>query len=113
MDKRLGLASYSGREGRTHYFSVALEDGSTKFLAVPALRACITADRKQAPRNRMAVAAAGASKVERMPRKPRTKEARAYLERVMTGLHEASKSEAVVRAAEGNDVGNGGASSTH
>lgn len=45
--QRLGVASYSGREGRVHYFSVAFKDGSSELLTLQALRARITQDIKK------------------------------------------------------------------
>lgn len=69
--KRLGVASYSGREGRTYYFNVAFEDGSTELLTVSVLRSRIaSSDAKQAPGLRAVIASAKVSKPEPMPGKP-------------------------------------------
>lgn len=66
--KRLGVASYSGREGSSHYFSVSYENGTVELLTVVQLGACITANTKHATGARAAATLALASKPASMSR---------------------------------------------
>lgn len=106
--KRLGVASYAGREGRTHYFSVEFEDGNTELLTVSSLCSRIT--EKAEPPAKHHAAATARCIPECMSDKPSHNEVRSFLERLMPGHHEESKIKAVAKAAEQNNIGNGGAS---
>ena len=101
--KRLGVASYSGKQGRTHYFSVAFEDGSAELLTVVQLRSRITTDTKQPTKGRASVSAfssgasgSGPAKIE-LATVPGV---RAFLSASMPGQHDGYKLEVVALAAQ-------------
>lgn len=50
FSKRLGEATYWGRQGRTHYFSAAFADGTSERLAVAQLTARVAIETKHPAR---------------------------------------------------------------
>ena len=105
--KRLGVASYSGKQGRTHYFSVAFEDGSAELLTVAQLRSRVTTDSRQATKGRASVNACSSGASGSVPAKSEVSTVqgvKAFLSSTMPGHHDGHKLEVIALAAQTDRV---------
>ena len=104
-NKRLGVASYAGREGRVHFFSIAYDDGTTELLTVPLLRARVAKEGKRS------VAVSTKYKIGDLPAQPNAEDMQSWLEQTMPGHHAKYKVEALLKAVQEDNVGSGGVTS--
>lgn len=102
--KPQGVASYSGREGSTHHFSVTYEDRSLELLTVTQLRSNITADVEQSPGARAVMTSATALKPASLFHSLKLADVTACLDGAMPGLYERTKLDATVSAAEDDEA---------
>ena len=103
-NKSLGVASYAGRQGRSHYFSVEFDDGSSELLTVPQLRSRITAAAKPRAKANATVEcfqSAGASgSVPILSDLSRFSDVQALLRSGMPGTHNKEKARSIVMVAQ-------------
>ena len=96
--KRLGVASYSGRQGRTHYFSVAYDDGSSELLTAAQLKSRVTTLRQ--PKSSAAVSITNHVSLCHCP--SHAVKVIECFKHVMPGVHDECKYRAVALAAQNN-----------
>eukprot|EP00198_Chlamydomonas_reinhardtii_P001113 XP_001690448.1 predicted protein [Chlamydomonas reinhardtii] len=90
--RQLGVASYAGRRGRAHYFTVEYEDGVSEMLSLPELRNRITTAKPTKH-------AAAAASVGELGDLTNVEHARGALCASMPGEHMAEKAERLACAA--------------
>jgi len=100
--ERLGIASYSGRQGRTHYFSVAYDDGTAELLSVEQVKHRVSARPSTTggvDRDTVRRTAATARKQVSFPDQFGHMDLRTYLEQIMPGKHCPSKRDELMQLA--------------
>lgn len=107
-NKSLGVASYAGRQGRSHFFRVEFDDGSSELLTVPQLRARLTAAPKRQARANVTVNQSlthGASQFQSVVSDlSQADNVRSLLRTGMPGVHDAVKVGAIVMAASAGSI---------
>lgn len=104
--KRLGVASYSGRQGRTHSISIAFEHSSSELLTAAQLKSRVAVDSTRPPVARNGTSAPSARNHVSMTNSPSLAEVNAYSDHIMPDEHDRQKYESVVPARKDNKVHN-------